>query len=168
MRGKDCCIRLLCCSIRITPAYAGKRRPLLCPKCTKRDHPRVCGEKNHWWTERQAGGGSPPRMRGKATILPKIVQKLRITPAYAGKSIGHRRTRQNDAGSPPRMRGKVAAISAYNAAPGITPAYAGKRQNITTIYCVCQDHPRVCGEKFTQSATKTTIPGSPPRMRGKD
>ena len=29
----------------ITPACAGKRRLLLCPKCTKRDHPRVCGEK---------------------------------------------------------------------------------------------------------------------------
>ena len=65
MRGK-----VMRCSIcqrgsGITPAYAGKRRPLLCPKCTKRDHPRVCGEKLMTPRAAPAGAGSPPRMRGK-------------------------------------------------------------------------------------------------------
>ena len=51
------------------------------------DHPRVCGEKG---TAPQAPGhprGSPPRMRGKAGSHPRMIIVVRITPAYAGKSI---------------------------------------------------------------------------------
>ena len=30
-----------------------------------------------------------------------------------------------------------------------------------------RDHPRVCGEKIGEKGNVATIPGSPPRMRGK-
>ena len=91
---------------RITPAYAGKsgigviqgRKPM----------------------------GSPPRMRGKVFQLLCMGYAVGITPAYAGKSIGHdcqRRPNRDHPrvcgekrqiavklhdrqGSPPRMRGK--------------------------------------------------------------
>ena len=51
-----------------------------------RDHPRVCGEKCgplRWGPEMP---GSPPRMRGKASMILIHVNGERITPAYAGKS----------------------------------------------------------------------------------
>ena len=46
MRGKGAPFRAGALPLRITPAYAGKRlyEPLGC--ITKRDHPRVCGEKS--------------------------------------------------------------------------------------------------------------------------
>ena len=50
------------------------------------DHPRVCGEKTGFVTHIPNKLGSPPRMRGKATDVDNYVRKLRITPAYAGKS----------------------------------------------------------------------------------
>ena len=66
------------------------------------------------------------------------------------------------------MRGKGAARVRNGRRSGITPAYAGKSPARPALRRWRWDHPRVCGEKFTQSATKTTIPGSPPRMRGKE
>ena len=45
MRGKDSVVTIFHCSIRITPAYAGKRIPLCCPLSGFWDHPRLCGEK---------------------------------------------------------------------------------------------------------------------------
>ena len=51
---------------------------------------------------------------------------MRITPAYAGKSMNVLRPFCNINGSPPRMRGKVPETYRYVAGYGITPAYAGK------------------------------------------
>ena len=91
-----------------------------------RDHPRVCGEKDLKFAISGNNLGSPPRMRGKAYALGTNPDALRITPAYAGKSVfdvviyalheDHPRVcgekYQNNEGvkqsqgSPPRMRGK--------------------------------------------------------------
>ena len=49
----------------ITPAYAGKREPLLSDLMTGWDHPRVCGEKSRSMFASRKASGSPPRMRGK-------------------------------------------------------------------------------------------------------
>ena len=51
----------------ITPAYAGKRWPLMWSVSTSRDHPRVCGEKFVSRTSKGIKVGSPPRMRGKVS-----------------------------------------------------------------------------------------------------
>ena len=71
-------------------------------------------------------------------------------------------------GSPPRVRGKD-----YNQSPGyagsrITPACAGKSawRHIGTPDR--RDHPRVCGEKARAVRQAHPLPGSPPRVRGKD
>ena len=45
------------------------------------------------------------------------------------------------------MRGKAFGMSIITSLSRITPAYAGKsRQILDTVY-ICQDHPRLCGEK---------------------
>ena len=63
---------------------ADRRR---CPD-TAQDHPRLCGEKSTPSTGQNALPGSPPPMRGKDRAALGKVDHNRITPAYAGKSIG--------------------------------------------------------------------------------
>ena len=71
----------------ITPAYAGKRQARLPQSISSRDHPRVCGEKYLRVLSMIFSLGSPPRMRGKVKKIVCGLTALRITPAYAGKSI---------------------------------------------------------------------------------
>ena len=66
MRGKVEQREQMQISIRITPAYAGKR-----PKDG---------------TAKKADGGSPPPMRGKVVDSEVSLCRYGITPAYAGKS----------------------------------------------------------------------------------
>ena len=52
-----------------------------------KDHPRVCGEKSCCGYSGFRAWGSPPRMRGKGDCPSNRRFALRITPAYAGKSL---------------------------------------------------------------------------------
>ena len=72
---------------RITPAYAGKRVALHLHIGFRRDHPRLCGEKPDWDGLDKTAQGSPPPMRGKARGNNIGSHWIRITPAYAGKSM---------------------------------------------------------------------------------
>ena len=167
MRGKAGTESSTPTSARITPAYAGKRNGQSPTMLLRRDHPRVCGEKNAILSGRKTEPGSPPRMRGKVRELLFSFHCARITPAYAGKSLldkcncvvfrDHPRVCGEKSlqsvrfserlGSPPRMRGKDwAKTGAYNA-QGITPAYAGKSHPRYHCPWRYRDHPRVCGEK---------------------
>ena len=126
-------------------------------------------------------------MRGKVLLARPILAPLRITPAYAGKSLARRcvvpRSRDHPRvcgeklpsvhipvcrlGSPPRMRGKVFLGAVVGRAGGITPAYAGKSTRLLIQQLSLRDHPRVCGEKpWCFRGTDCRL-GSPPRMRGK-
>ena len=167
MRGKVFIMLDRSYFLRITPAYAGKRHIKHMLSQTKRDHPRLCGEKLDGYSQSNFWTGSPPPMRGKADkfLIPSTC--VRITPAYAGKS-GHRcgrgRGRQDHprlcgekywsqsrarpmAGSPPPMRGKGFALSVLPPPVGITPAYAGKSIVCGLLAVFSRDHPRLCGEK---------------------
>ena len=66
MRGKG--FDADCVGVRpgITPAYAGKRPTEHSVKRYKRDHPRLCGEKQKIFPSSLGDRGSPPPMRGKA------------------------------------------------------------------------------------------------------
>ena len=68
MRGKDCGVADMVLPVRITPAYAGKRRREDGVTFRLEDHPRICGEKiaAQPWAKRRLG--SPPHMRGKASM----------------------------------------------------------------------------------------------------
>ena len=72
---------------RITPAYAGKSRPRINFPVTVEDHPRLCGEKSDLPACLAPARGSPPPMRGKVFLAPLVLSVIRITPAYAGKSL---------------------------------------------------------------------------------
>ena len=114
---------------------------------SRRDHPRVCGEKISKLVELTGIPGSPPRVRGKVTYRNAVRFGLGITPACAGKrqactvhltatwdhprvrgeKIVRRRNGHIGVGSPPRARGKVCLGGLAVDLAGITPACAGKR-----------------------------------------
>ena len=66
------------------------------------------------------------------------------------------------------MRGKADHTFSFYFPPRITPAYAGKRWSRYETICIHQDHPRLCGEKTSNTVSGKTNQGSPPPMRGKD
>ena len=187
MRGRVVRLLSVLCWIRITPAYAGKRKAKPTMSLSKKDHPRVCGEEPHLHSGCGYPPGSPPRMRGRAPLASCRCWGLRITPAYAGKSqnasnveklIGdHPRVcgeeplnfsvRLGQEGSPPRMRGRGVGKLVVGGNYGITPAYAGKRTRKTAPWTISRDHPRVCGEESFGCSCCVPSMGSPPRMRGR-
>ena len=126
-------------------------------------------------------------MRGKRNKLTVLRTALGITPAHAGKTFsGQSRKKQGwdhpracgenqvlvttgykSKGSPPRMRGKQHFTPEARGQVGITPAHAGKTKTHTPRTSRPRDHPRACGENMYFHRPATSVPGSPPRMRGK-
>ena len=112
---------------------------------------------------------------------------LRITPAWAGKSIvydlpikqeedhprvgGEKRfirfPSAHCPGSPPRGRGKGIQRVVLFITRRITPAWAGKSRFLLLLLSEPKDHPRVGGEKHTLLLRLQQVIGSPPRGRGK-
>ena len=72
---------------RITPACAGKSNCLRYYRPGRKDHPRVCGEKQRLRRTSGSGTGSPPRVRGKVPVATPNPMPVRITPACAGKRL---------------------------------------------------------------------------------
>ena len=90
---------------RITPAYAGKSQFVGGFVLALGDHPRVCGEKNNRSLRVVLHTGSPPRMRGKAVLIASAIAFIRITPAYAGKSLQFKESQLRN-GDHPRVCGE--------------------------------------------------------------
>ena len=131
----------------ITPAYAGKRHMGHAALLVHRDHPRVCGEEACMQCTLQGHGGSPPRMRGRASAWPPVLRPPKDHPRVCGEEIDRQGHHADDWGSPPRMRGRGPQRGPGRGAPGITPACAGKRLCYPFFLSPLWDHPRVCGEK---------------------
>ena len=85
MRGKVIRCEELARVVGITPACAGKRERTVWTTMYRRDHPRVCGEKDLQNAVLGGNLGSPPRVRGKGGVVSINAKQLRITPACAGK-----------------------------------------------------------------------------------
>ena len=167
MRGKVPDLTKAAGQAGITPAHAGKSRPLGVGRVRSWDHPRVCGEKASLNARIAVPSGSPPRMRGKDSLRNESAPLVGITPAYAGKSRrpprccpaawDHPRVCGEKLrtavfglplmGSPPHMRGKAAVQGWMRATERITPACAGKRRIAAKLQGRSGDHPRMCGEK---------------------
>ena len=145
-RGKEVAVLVQQGEDRITPAQAGRSPYFLYGKKDYKDHPRIGGEKAELTAAVISAMGSPPRRRGKEVADEGIGGIIRITPAWAGKSQGHRADRGAEQdhprmggektmyfedkyfcrGSPPRRRGKEGAQLAEKTGIRITPAWAGK------------------------------------------
>ena len=86
MRGKEIRHLIEVRFVGITPAYAGKSRRWCILHGRRWDHPRTCREKAKKLGKNFKLVGSPPHMRGKASLHIAGAPKFRITPAHAGKS----------------------------------------------------------------------------------
>ena len=126
-------------------------------------------------------------MRGKVEQREQMQISIRITPAYAGKSVAGRASciyPQDhprlcgekipsvysdiiNLGSPPPMRGKGIITLVRLRMIRITPAYAGKSCCRISFFLRIGDHPRLCGEKHSLKPLLLFNRGSPPPMRGK-
>ena len=73
--------------LRITPAGAGKTLHGRRGHCTRRDHPRRCGENSATPSASPETQGSPPQVRGKLLFSNIDFLRQRITPAGAGKTV---------------------------------------------------------------------------------
>ena len=186
MRGKAFQARIPQKGKGITPAYAGKRWRRVLSVSMSWDHPRLRGEKGNPESGRYFRFGSPPPTRGKGRRKLWLTFRLRITPAYAGKSVwevsygattkDHPRLRgekvpvgkagEENPGSPPPTRGKEGRPGNRFVSSRITPAYAGKSQRTASGPAEIEDHPRLRGEKPNTDTPRVTVEGSPPPTRG--
>ena len=142
MRGKDLYYYTKT-RLRITPAYAGKSRPIPMSICVRRITPAYAGEKSVY-TITDYSNRITPAYAGKRSWNNDRSPRPGITPAYAGKSYHAKFSERN----------------------GITPAYAGKSLPLWTGRKACKDHPRLCGKSRKEWEDWMNGRITPP-MRGK-
>ena len=131
--------------------------------------------------------GSSPRGRGKLLVLLDAAHRVRLIPAWAGKT-GPRPTCARErrahprvggenhvldpgaahfAGSSPRGRGKPGLSARTLRRPRLIPAWAGKTRDRRRHRGCKKAHPRVGGENPQSFLAKIAVMGSSPRGRGK-
>ena len=174
-----------CC--RIIPARAGQTHSRQPSSRRLSDHPRACGA--NWHTRAVADGlyGSSPRVRGKHVVEADGDSAIGIIPARAGQTRpphtdwlsrpDHPRACGANyltalivfiaIGSSPRVRGKPRGLAAGQRGGRIIPARAGQTVWGGQRGASRADHPRACGANSSASAVTVTLPGSSPRVRGK-
>ena len=171
---------------RFIPAHAGNRSFTRCTSVPWQVHPRACGEQMIAWNTRSEVSGSSPRMRGTDSRIPRRSFRERFIPAHAGnRSIDRhfsmtkpvhpracgeqalaRAEFERGRGSSPRMRGTVTAASRDEIPDRFIPAHAGNSRLLCWSRKNRAVHPRACGEQATPAASRQSISGSSPRMRG--
>ena len=140
-----------------------------------RDHPHVCGEKNHIRKYVCFPEGSPPRVWGKAALTDATQVVKRITPTCVGKSLCYNVYAKiprdhphvcgekyfsfwmirRRLGSPPRVWGKAIQRDRSLSYRGITPTCVGKSPTRSSRFHRSRDHPHVCGEKSSRVRSRT-------------
>ena len=131
--------------------------------------------------------GLPPRGRGRVLLRFPFLGRIRITPAWAGKSVkswiptvsggDYPRVGGEEAydtaaffgssGLPPRGRGRVGGRMMERVTLRITPAWAGKSFTILVFLVLYRDYPRVGGEELLVRPISRFVLGLPPRGRGR-
>ena len=186
MRGTRLCTLSYVMRLRIIPADAGNT-PVHSELCyAPQDHPRGCGEHILKIPRKAWVGGSSPRMRGTPALPACFILSAGIIPADAGNTVstslgpmvcgdhprgcGEHHTvgivRSGAGGSSPRMRGTRPWPVWGESDSGIIPADAGNTLTALCPYNMAKDHPRGCGEHWSDNPVVRFAPGSSPRMRG--
>ncbi len=171
---------------RIIPACAGNGDSARKTRSPRADHPRVCGERQFVFHGDSVPFGSSPRVRGTACSGATMEYIRRIIPACAGngrhgqaqhlRAADHPRVcgertqglegRDQEGGSSPRVRGTAREQKGLTQQQRIIPACAGNGSTRWANTGTPTDHPRVCGERSTESKGGGLKPGSSPRVRG--
>ena len=126
MRGKGFVIFRNVYRNRITPAYAGKSVTLNRNGQTRKDHPRLCGEKLAYRITSALFFRITPAYAGKRYTITSTGIVYQDHPRLCGEKENFSRVLSGKSGSPPPMRGKVFPTTRKDQIRRITPAYAGK------------------------------------------
>ena len=172
---------------RLIPAHAGKTRCWSACHFPFGAHPRSRGENLDMAWSKSAADGSSPLTRGKLLHGALDVQRARLIPAHAGKTLGevleryvagaHPRSRGENRetgrirvrslGSSPLTRGKLPPRSARGRRRGLIPAHAGKTCFRRSVWRRGPAHPRSRGENDQGAPDHVWPAGSSPLTRGK-
>ena len=145
-RGKLCCTRQVCLSVRLIPAGAGKTNGLPLYTYIIGAHPRGGGENRRRTRSIASAYGSSPRGRGKLLVCARVPGLTRLIPAGAGKTRSSRcsasswrahprgggenregvTVQETGVGSSPRGRGKRRSRHQCRRGCRLIPAGAGK------------------------------------------
>ena len=145
-RGKHYLAIAVVVKAGLIPAWAGKTDSARGQGSARRAHPRVGGENDNAAAPAPPRRGSSPRGRGKLVHVKQRVLRLRLIPAWAGKTLpdaacpsgqwahprvggenpSSARSAGRGAGSSPRGRGKRPHPGPRRGAGRLIPAWAGK------------------------------------------
>ena len=169
-----------------SPHVRGALRRISRWKLHRGDHPRMCGEHSGMNAKTSARTGSSPHVRG--ALVPGFVSGRvpGIIPACAGSTAILKSCRfgirdhprmcgehkisnsliNNSQGSSPHVRGAHSCSPTYCQARGIIPACAGSTRELLGYHYQARDHPRMCGEHWSNKGELVFDPGSSPHVRG--
>ena len=186
-RGRHATVEATHDPLGTTPAGAGTTFVRDESSEQMQDHPR--GRGDDWWHVllRLPGAGPPPRARGRQRRAGVVRAVRGTTPAGAGTTAppppaarrrrDHPRGRGDDVaqlgdpggeqGPPPRARGRPDPRSRAAGRRGTTPAGAGTTTRAPRTVGRGWDHPRGRGDDVASRCTASTLPGPPPRARGR-
>jgi len=116
---------------RLTPACAGTTWVGRGRVSRRQAHPRVRGDDERILGDASAGGGSPPRARGRPTVSPDWDDEVGAHPCVRGDDPATTRPAWRYRGSPPRARGRRSTPATSPRTPGLTPACAGTTRSST-------------------------------------
>ena len=186
VRGSRLMVLIKINALGIIPAGAGLTGKYIAVSRNCRDHPRGCGAHTVSVLDKQAAGGSSPRVRGSLSVSSNTGSVTGIIPAGAGltRLSSHSQSACRDhprgcgahrllifrilarRGSSPRVRGSRLAILADIARAGIIPAGAGLTISRAPATNSIRDHPRGCGAHLLDKFDFLDNQGSSPRVRG--
>jgi len=129
-----------------TPARAGTTGPPRRPAWSAREHPRAGGDDLLPVVTTSAGGGTPPRGRGRR---------------------GERRPREGNPGNTPARAGTTNRRGVARPPSRNTPARAGTTRRPALWRHRAEEHPRAGGDDDSAAVRKAAGHGTPPRGRGR-
>src|SRR5690606_3130790 len=154
---------------RFTPTRVGKTLPHeVAQVIAVRFTPTRVGKTQRGLDLSNIGGGSPPRVWGKRSVLgfPRLV--LRFTPTRVGKTLLQTGELHAEHGSPPRVWGKLAFPFLIILKYTVHPHACGEN---ASLFIDAPPRPRFTptrvGKTFPAQARPCRLGGSPPRVWGK-
>ena len=151
----------------LIPARAGKITSRLGRSCSRRAHPRACGENQVGVRMNFTERGSSPRVRGKCGLTGGESAGATAHPRACGENTTPSTTRFLCLGSSPRVRGKFGRGLLLEVRDRLIPARAGKIAPPGRRRAPRPAHPRACGENGIAGVILAVAVGSSPRVRGK-
>ena len=171
---------------RPTPAGAGSTESAGEPSGLTSAYPRWCGEHNENWDTMSQAAGLPPLVRGALRHPADHQRRRRPTPAGAGSTTSHTRSRGWAAayprwcgehygpmywrtiivGLPPLVRGALGLSHIQLVLHRPTPAGAGSTGSGNAERSPARAYPRWCGEHSEAAYVLQSAGGLPPLVRG--